>query len=149
VSKVELFVATSECSPVCRDEVWAIHPDGRRLELSNGVVNPAFAFSPDGLQIAVGGGGLWLLMTGMWRSVHYAEFTAPAFAQDGALFVRQHGKSDTVFQLFYGGQAALIVSEAGKPTGEEPLPVSFEDGGKTVVTEFARKGGDKTVRTAR
>lgn len=148
-SKVTIFFATSRCSPICSAEVWGLHADGRRVMLGDGVIDPVVAFSPDGLQAAVGGGGLWLLLVGTWRTLHYGEFTAPAFAPDDALFVRHHGTSDTVFQLFFGGQAALVVTVPGKPATEEPIPVTFEDGGATVVAVFARADGPKTLRTAR
>lgn len=150
VAKVALFVATSDCAPACVSEVWALHPDGRRLRLSDGVGDPSFAFSPDGLQVAVGGAeGLWHLVVGPWRSYHYREFSAPAFAHDGVLYVRQHGAADAVYQLLFGGQAAHILTEPGQPVTAVPLPVTFADGGRTVVAVFARKGGDKTVRAAR
>jgi hypothetical protein len=123
--------------------------DGRRLLVTSNVTEPVFAFSPDGLQIAVGGKGLWLAVIGTWRVFAYKEFAAPAFSFDNNLYVRSHGNSDTVFRLYFGGQAGEILSEPGAPTTAVPDPVTFEDGGKTIVATFARAGGVATQRTRR
>jgi|GEM_PF-3328750 len=149
VSKVALFVATRECEPDCVADVWALHPDGRRLLVSNSVSDASVSFSPNGLQIAVGGKGLWLLNIGTWRVFAYKEFAAPAFAPDNVLYVRVHSGSDAVMRLFFGGQASEIASEPGVPTSAVPEPVTFEDGAKTIVAVFARRDGDKTQRVAR
>ena len=149
VSKVALFVATRECEPDCVANVWALHPDGRRLLLSNSLTDASFAFSPDGLQIAVGGKGLWLLTIGTWRVFAYKEFAAPTFAPDSSLYVRVHGASDAVMRLFFGGQATEVASSPGVPTVAVPEPITFDEGGKTIVATFAREGGDKTLRVAR
>ncbi len=149
VSKVGLFVATKACEPDCVSEVWALHPDGRRLLVTSTVTEPVFAFSPDGLQIAVGGKGIWLVVIGTWRVFAYKEFAAPAFSFDNNLYVRSHGISDNVFRLYFGGQAGEIASMPGKPTTAVPDPVTFEDGGKTIVATFARAGGVETQRVKR
>lgn len=149
VAKVALFIATRQCEPDCVADVWALHPDGRRLLISNNISDASFAFSPDGLQIAVGGKGLWLLNIGTWRVLSYKEFAAPNFAPDSSLYVRSLAGSDAVMRLFAGGQATEVASEPGLPSAGVPEPVTFEDGGKTIVAIFARKGGPKTLRVAR
>jgi len=149
VSKIALFVATRECEPDCVSDVWALHPDGRKLLMTNSARDAAFAFSPDGLQIAVGGRGLWLLNIGTWRVFTYSEFSAPTFAPDNSLYVRGFGATDNVMRLFFNGQVSEIASEPGAPTLAVPDPVTFDDGGNTIVATFARPGGDKTVRVPR
>lgn len=144
-----LFVATRECEPDCVSEIWALHRDGRRLRVADDAPRPNVAFSADGFQVAAYNQGLWLVHIPTWRVLRYKEFTAASFAPDGALFVRTHGASDTVLQMLFGGQVAELVSEPGVPTEAEPEPVTFEDGGKTVVATFARKAGDKVVRAYR
>lgn len=144
---VTLFIATRECEPECVSQIWALHRDGRKLRLADDAPRPQVAFSPDGYQVAAYNQGLWLLHIGTWRAYRYKEFTAAAFAPDGALFVRARGATDTVLQMLFGGQVAEVLSEPGTPTSPEPAPVTFEDGGKTVVATFARAGGD-TVRRA-
>lgn len=145
-SKVAIFTAIRECDPKCVTTVWALHPDGRRLQVAPSVEEPSFAFSPDGTQVAVGGKGLWLLQVLPWKVFAYKEFAAPAFAFDNSLYVRSFGASDTVLRFFTGGQVYEIASLEGAPTVAIPVPVTFEDGGKTIVAVFSRAGGDKTVR---
>lgn len=146
---VSLFIATRECEPECVSEIWALHREGRRIRLADDAPRPNVAFSPDGYQVAAHGQGLWLLHVGTWRVFRYKEFTAAAFAPDGALFVRARGATDTVLQMLLGGQVAEILSEPGALTAAEPDPVTFEDGGKTVVARFAREGGDQVRRAYR
>jgi len=144
-----LFIATRECEPDCVSEIWALHRDGRKIRVADDAPRPNVVFSSDGYQVAAYNQGLWLLHIGTWRVLRYKEFTAAAFAPDGALFVRARGTTDTVLQMLFGGQVAEILNEAGAPTSEEAEPVTFEDGGKTVVATFARAGGDKVQRAYR
>lgn len=146
---VALFIATHECEPECVSQIWALHRDGRRIRVADDAPRPQVAFSVDGYQVAAYNRGLWLLHIGTWRVLRYPELTAASFAPDGALFVRERGASDRVLQMLFGGQVAEILSEPGVPKSAEPAPVTFEDGGKTVVATFAREGGDVVRRAYR
>ena len=108
---------------------WEL-PEKAKARLGKGWIN-AIQFSPDGTQLAVGGGiGVWLydVSTGKEISLFPGTCRALAFSPDGHFLVNGGDDSTTLWE----------VATSRKVTPHDPLPATsvlwFSKGSKTLVT---------------
>jgi len=129
------------CGDLCHTIHYAIASDGRRAKLGDGVADVVVAWSKDGKQAAIGSGNLWLVSLPDLAVRLVEGFTAPAYAPDGTLYVRDHdgsaytgvesGKKKRVFK------AEPLEPEEGDYGADDPPPVEFDAKGKP---DFALPG---------
>ncbi len=131
---VAVFSFINSCGDLCHTMLYVVASDGRRAKLGDGVVDVVVAWRADGKELAVGSGSLWLVALPelQVRAVH--EYTAPAYAPDGTLYVRdQDGSAYTLT----GTEATRVHKAKKQPPLEEgdygaddPPPVTFDADGR-------------------
>jgi hypothetical protein len=150
-----VFSAVFSCGDFCHGEVWLLHAEGQRTRITqNAGPSVVTAWRPDGARAAAGSGGLWVVTAADGHVETMGDYTAPAYAPDGALFVRGAGADDAVFALTDGAPPRRVFAPAGRvPRAnpevprEDPAPVAFEQEGAVLRATFTR-AGNRTV-TAR
>ena len=131
---VALFSVIESCGDLCHTIHYVIATDGRRAKLGGGVADVVAAWRPDGTQAAIGSGNLWLVNLPELAVREVADFTAPAYAPDGTLYVRDHDGS--AFTGVDGGKpkrvwkAEPLESEEDDYGADDPPPVEFDAAGK-------------------
>jgi hypothetical protein len=156
-----VFSAIHFCGDVCHGEVWLIEP-GRRTRLSDDAgPHVVTAWSRDGSSVAVGAMGLYLMSFPDGKLTKLSNYTAPAWAPDGALVVRGlggevrvRGGSDDVFERRGDKFRRLVRSPPDVPLedgdyGMEPMPVTFADDAATFTVTFSRGPGLITWKARR
>ena len=66
------------------------------------------AWRPDGKQVATGQWGLHLIALPAGKVTKLPQFTAPAYAPDGRLLVRESGEADAIFEIRPDGKPRRI-----------------------------------------
>ena len=146
VGGAAMFSAVFSCGDFCHGEVWLIGADGARTRVTDQEgPEVVVAWRPDGAVAAVGGWGLHLVRASDGRAEAMPTFTSPAFASDGALFVRGADADDAVFALVEGAAPRRVFAAPGRPPPETPdeprqtpPPVVFEREGSVLRATFLR-----------
>lgn len=154
---VAIFSAIVTCGDFCHSEVWWLGPAGARSRVTtDGTVDRTVSWRPDGTVAAVGSGALYMVRASDGHTETDTHFTAPAYAPDGALFVRGAEADDAVFALADGAPPRRVFAAPGRvpPTTEahpatEPTPVVFEDEGRVLRATFDRGARQVTARAGR
>lgn len=132
--KYAVFSAIDHCGDACHTVLYVVATDGRREKLGDGVVDRVVAWRQDGKELAVGSGILWLVRLPALEVQSDEQYTAPAYAPDGTLYVRDPDGS--AYKL--GAGKAKRVFKAPKPPpplegdygADDPVPVEFDAAGK-------------------
>lgn len=153
-----VFAAVFFCGDLCHGEVWLLDAAGRRTRITdNAGPEVVVAWRPDGARVAVGSYGLFVVRPDDARAEPIPDFTAPAYAPDGTLFVRgETERDDGVFELLEGAAPRRVFAAPGRPprrqpevpTGD-PSPVTFEEGGAVLRASFWRGARLVTTRFRR
>jgi hypothetical protein len=132
-----VFSAITACGDLCHTEIFLVGRDGKRVPLGGGGVDVAVAWRPDGKEVAVGSGSLWLVALPGLTVRPVEDYMAPAYAPDGTLYVRDRdgsayklrsGKAKRVWKA----PPAAEPEDGGDMEGGamEPTPVKFDRAGK-------------------
>lgn len=129
-NKHAVFLAITECGDLCHSVMYLLSADGRRTKLGEGGPDVTVAWTAD--KVAVGNHGLWIVTLATHDVTSLPDYTSPAFAPDGTLYVRNPDGS--AFKL--DGDKPVQVWKAKKKKssddeelgGEDPEPVTFEGG---------------------
>lgn len=152
-----VFSAIFSCGDLCHREVWFIGATGQRARVTEHAgADITVAWSPDGAQVAVGSFGLWVVRAADGHVESMEAFTAPAYAPDGALFVRGVREDDGVFALVDGTPPRRVFGAPGRVPAatdialdEDPSPVVFEQDGAVLRATFLRAPRRQVTARAR
>jgi hypothetical protein len=134
--RLAVFSTIVSCGDLCHRELYVLAADGRRERLGDGVADVVVAWSKDGKQAAVGSGQLWLVDIATLRVTPLESYTAPAYAPDGTLYIRDQ---DGSAYILAAGSEPRLVFKAEKDEAEpeeddygadDPMPVEFDAAGK-------------------
>jgi hypothetical protein len=133
--KVAVFTYIDSCGDLCHTMLHVVTDDGRRAKLGDGVADRVVAWRKDGKQAAVGSGQLWLVTLPDLTVKHLEKYTAPAYAPDGTLYVRDQDGS--AYTLAADGKAKRVwkakkvaPDEADEYGADDPPPVELDSAGK-------------------
>jgi hypothetical protein len=134
--KLAVFSTIVSCGDLCHRELYVLAADGRRARLGDGVADVVVAWSKDGKQAAVGSGQLWLIDIATLRVTPHESYTAPAYAPDDTLYIRDQDGS--AYILAAGSQPRLVYKaekDEAEPEeddygADDPMPVEFDAAGK-------------------
>jgi hypothetical protein len=133
--KLAVFHTISACGDACHTALFVIAADGRRVKLGDGAVDVATAWRPDGQQVAIGSGELWIVDLPSLAVQHLDKYTAPAYAPDGKLYVRDQDGSG--FAMAADNTAKRVHKakhshggDGDEGGGGDPAPATFDATGK-------------------
>ena len=157
VGGAAMFSAVFSCGDFCHGEVWLLGADGARTRVTDQEgPEVVVAWRPDAAVAAVGGWGLHLVRVSDGRAEAMPSFTSPAFASDGALFVRGAEDDDAVFVLVEGAAPRRVFAAPGRPPAsradeprQTPPPVEFEREERVLRARFLRGTRWVTARATR
>ncbi len=146
-----VFSAIRTCESKCVSEIWLFHHDGLRIKVAEDAKPGAavVAARPGGGQVAIGAGGLWVVDLPSGKVQRWKQFTSPAYAPDGTLYVRGVSPNDAVYTIGEFGHGVEVYGDRGTApklddgTFADPAPVTFVDGVPTAT--FARGSETTTV----
>lgn len=136
--KYAVFGAPHACGEICTPQLYVVASDGRRMDLGSGLFD-VVAWRPDSKELAISYPVLSLVSLPEWKRTEVSDYTAPAYAPDGTLYVRdQRGSAYTLV----AGKAKRVYKAPKRPAGNsegdaganEPQPVEFDEGGKPNYT---------------
>jgi hypothetical protein len=133
-----VFHVITSCGDLCHSSAWVVAADGKRAALGDGVADLAVAWRPDGTELAVGSGGLWLVGLPELAVRPVEGYTAPAYAPDGTLYVRDHdgsaftgaGGADKPKRAWKAPKRPPPDPDEGDYGADDPKPVTFGADGK-------------------
>jgi hypothetical protein len=136
-----VFHVIVTCGDLCHSTGYVVTSAGKRVLLGDGVVDLAVAWRKDGKELAVGSGALWIVSLSDLAVRKLEEYTAPAYAPDGTLYVRDHEGS--AYILAATAQPEQVWKAPEQPEPEEgdygagdPEPVAFgADGAPSYTLE--------------
>jgi hypothetical protein len=147
-----IFSGMVSCVDFCYASGWLLGAN-TRIRLSESHFGPdlTVAWRKDGKEVVVGSRGLYLVSLPDGKVTDSSQFTSPAYAPDGRLFVRGNGEDDdAVYEWLAQGKPRKILVVPGHPPVMEtdtdpgdPRPVTFTRSG-ALTAEFERN--EKTRR---
>lgn len=133
--RLAIFSTIVSCGDLCHRDLYVLAADGRRERLGDGVADIVVGWSKDGKQAAIGSGQLWLVDIATLQVTPLESYTAPAYAPDGTLYIRDQDGS--AYILAAGSEPRLVFKAEKEPEREEgdygaddPMPVEFDAAGK-------------------
>jgi hypothetical protein len=132
-NKFAVFTFIDSCGDLCHTMLFVLSAEGKRAKLGDGVADRVVAWRKDGKELAVGSGTLWLVALPDLTVKNIENYTAPAYAPDGTLYVRDQAGS--AFTLAADGKAKRVWKNKQKREEDEygaddPGPVEFDSTGK-------------------
>lgn len=131
--KHAVFTVTTACGDLCHTAIYLLSANGKRTKVAEGGPGTTVAWTAD--KVAIGNGNLWVVTLANHEAKMHEEYTSPAYAPDGVLYVRNH--DGAAFKL-EGDKATQVwkPKKKKKPVADEemdipeddPAPVTFEGG---------------------